>query len=496
LEDFMRVRSLLLAVALFAATIPALATPQPIDATDLWISPDESGWGLNLFHQGDTLFGSLFVYGPDGQPKWYTASALTGGPFVFSGALTEATGPWFGGPFDPNRVNRRTVGSMSVSLGESDATINYTVDGVQVSKRVNRFSMRPLNIGAAYYGVMLQPARGGSAEISRPDQHIVIQDDGSTVTMYTDSNTTSSCSFAGTTRAQNGEMVTAGGTAGTPGGASRCGDSWRMTIDPTPNGFTGNFSGFGITDGRISASRRAAPVMGGSGWVNDLWFPTDEAGWGVNLIEQGDSIFATLFVYDAQGRPHWYSASQLVRDGAYYGANWNGALYESTGPYFGTSFNAAAVTRRQVGTMGFTITDSGGYVRYTVDGISVERNLKRFAFRKNELTGSYKGMLVMRQDDPRGQSYDDAEMTIDDSGGQFVMDMNILTGPRCTYTGTAFQNGSLRSVAGSYACGSRYGAFEMKDIAVTANGFTATYQGPAGHIGGLITNGYLSGVRR
>src|SRR5437868_4297792 len=100
-----------LAAVLAFLAMSAFATPQPRDATDLWIDPSESGWGLNVYHQGDTLFASLFVYGPDGQPKWYTASALTGGPTVYSGAIAEATGPWFGAAsFDPGAVARRTLG--------------------------------------------------------------------------------------------------------------------------------------------------------------------------------------------------------------------------------------------------------------------------------------------------------------------------------------------------------------------------------------------------
>ena len=483
------------AVALAATAVPALATPQPIDATDLWIVPDESGWGLNLYHQGDTLFGSLFVYGPDGQPKWYTASSLAPGPFVFSGALAEASGPWFGEPrFDPSRVTRRVVGAMTLTLGERDATVTYSVDGVQVSKRISRFSMKTINVGDAYYGVELQPA-GAGGEVVKPDQHINLQDDGSTVTMDIGSNTTSSCFYRGKTRTQNGEMVSVTGDYLSCGGRS---GTWAMTIDPTASGFTGNFSGNGIVDGRIAASRRTPPKPG-NGSVNDLWFPLGESGWGVNIVEQGDTIFATLFVYDAQGKARWYSASEMLRGAdasATTRTSWAGALYESTGPYFGTSFNSAAVTRRQVGTLQFSVDERfGAFVQFNVDGVQVARNVDRYAFRRNDLSGSYKGMLVMRSDDPRGVSYDDAEFTIDDRGDTVVMNMRILTGPTCTFTGSSQQSGSLRYMAGTHTCGAG-GTFRMDKIQVTANGLTAEYQGPAGHISGFITNGNLSGARR
>ena len=37
-----------LAAMIASSAIPAFATPQPIDATGLWIKPDESGWGISV----------------------------------------------------------------------------------------------------------------------------------------------------------------------------------------------------------------------------------------------------------------------------------------------------------------------------------------------------------------------------------------------------------------------------------------------------------------
>ena len=55
---------------------PALATPDSIDYTDLWFVPAESGWGVNVIQQGNTLFATLFVYGSDQSPRWFVASDL------------------------------------------------------------------------------------------------------------------------------------------------------------------------------------------------------------------------------------------------------------------------------------------------------------------------------------------------------------------------------------------------------------------------------------
>jgi hypothetical protein len=494
MEVQMSFRSIL-AAAVFCAALPAFSTPQPVDATGLWVNPAELGWGISVYHQGDTLFASLFVYGPDGQPKWYTASGLVGGPSVYTGPLIEATGPYFGSSeFNPATVTRRSVGTMTLTLSGSGGTVEYSVDGVSVIRPVNRFSIKSLNLGGSYYGVLLQPASAGGAEIAVLDQHITVQDDGATLGMSTSSNRTASCTYGGSTRSQEGETLTAGGIFGCPGRSG----PWSMTVDPTPHGFVGAFSGNGISQGRIAAARRSAPDLVGTGWINDLWFPPGESGWGLNLIEQGGTAFATLFIYDSQNRPHWYSASEMVATSTQGLPAWSGKLYESTGPYFGTAFNPAAVMRREVGTMTFSVDASGeGRLQYSVLGLQVVKQVRRYAFRKNDLSGSYQGHVVMRSDDPRGLSYDDATFTIDDRGDTVSMSIDIDTGPKCDFNGSSFQFGSQRSVSGTYACqGGAQGAFRLDDLMVTAHGLTGTYQGPAGHIGGLITNGHISGARR
>lgn len=494
----MRLARLLLGFSLWLLMAAARSTPQPIDATDLWFNPAESGWGVSVFHQGDALFASLFVYGPDGQPKWYTASNLAPGPFVFTSPLTESTGPWFGGRFDSDDVGRRIVGSMTFSLNGDGATVSYTLDGVQVTKPVVRASLRTMNLAGSYYGVLLQPASVTGTEVAALDRHILVGDDGATLSMDMGTNRfPSGCFFRGRSRSQNGELVNASGD--TPGETciNKAG-SWQMTVDPTPHGFVGNFSGNGIQDGRIAAARRDAPQLQGTGWANDLWFRGNAPGWGLNFIEQGDGAFATLFVYDAQRRPRWYSASQLRAMGDVDGwPTWSGTLEESTGPYFGAPFDPSAVKRRVVGTMAFSANPLGpaneGRLAYTIDGVSVSTGIDRYAFRRNDMSGSYQGHVVMRADDPRGVSYDDATFTIDDKGQLVTMDINIDTGPRCTFTSSVKQYGSQMAMAGTCAGGREV---VITDFMVTANGFTATYSGPAGHIGGLITKGHISGARR
>jgi len=40
-----------------------------------------------------------------------------------------------------------------------------------------------------------------------------------------------------------------------------------------------------------------------------------EDGWGMNIAQQGDTLFATVFVYGSDRRPTWYVASSITYSG-------------------------------------------------------------------------------------------------------------------------------------------------------------------------------------
>jgi hypothetical protein len=115
------------------------------DPTGLWFDPAESGWGLTLAQQGDTVFAVLFVYDSTNHPVWYAASDLRapasnppGGPEV-AGTLYRTAGPWFGGPFDPHAVSVTPVGTLTLHYAEparQSLQVGYVIDGIAVSKSV------------------------------------------------------------------------------------------------------------------------------------------------------------------------------------------------------------------------------------------------------------------------------------------------------------------------------------------------------------------------
>ena len=80
--------------------------------------------------------------------------------------------------------------------------------------------------------------------------------------------------------------------------------------------------------------------------VQGLWWRPSESGWGVNVTQQGDVLFATWFTYDASGRGMWLVMPNGTRtgDNAY-----TGTLYRTTGPAFGTNFDPSQVATTAVG---------------------------------------------------------------------------------------------------------------------------------------------------
>jgi hypothetical protein len=491
--------ALALAAAFLSSTL-ARATTQRLDATDMWFDGSESGWGLSLVHQGNTVFGALFVYGPDGAPTWYVAPDLTGGndgpfhdgTFAFSGPLYTSTGTWFGAPtFDPAASVRRQVGTLTVDLTHSPGTLDYTIEGVHVKKPLSRYTFRRTNLLGLHRAYEYQPASEGVPEVHHSLERFAIVDDGSNVTIDASDDSEPDCRYVGS-HGQDGqyEIVTGTYSCGDNGSAGQ--GSWSMTVDPTPDGFTGFFTGNGITSpwGRIAAGLAAPRKMEGTGWRNGMWFVPSESGWGLSAIEQGDIVFATLYVYDAAGKPHWYVASALAQSGSTADGTAvnSGPLYEATGPYFGSaSFDPAAVHYRQVGTMSFQVRSPGsGVLSYTVDGTAVMKEVTQFPFARTLATGTYKGQIT---DESGG--HDPAVITIQDQGSTIAMRIQGLYGGTCDYGGPARQVGAALYASGTLSCGNSTSAsFVLKDLLVSFNGITGRVE--LDNVTGFVQDGLTS----
>lgn len=122
----------------------ALPTAQASNFQDLWWNPAESGWGLSVVQQGDTIFAAWFTYGVDGKPLWLTATAQRVSGGQYRGALNQTTGPRFDAvPFLPAQVQLKQVGTMDLAFADgAHGTFSYTVNGVSGSKPIVRTVFR------------------------------------------------------------------------------------------------------------------------------------------------------------------------------------------------------------------------------------------------------------------------------------------------------------------------------------------------------------------
>lgn len=101
--------------------------------TDLWWNPNESGWGINLAHQGDIIFAAWYTYGTDGAPMWLVTTAVKTGPGAYAGDLYHVAGP--AGP----RMQAAAVGAATFTFTNGNsATFAYSVQLAGMSTPVTQ----------------------------------------------------------------------------------------------------------------------------------------------------------------------------------------------------------------------------------------------------------------------------------------------------------------------------------------------------------------------
>jgi hypothetical protein len=234
----------------------------------------------------------------------------------------------------------------------------------------------------------------------------------------------------------------------------------------------------------------------------DLWWNPAEPGWGLNIIHQNGIIFATLYVYDAAGVPHFYSASETRGTGG----SFTGPLYETRGTYFATSpYNAASYGANQVGTLTLAFsTSNSGTLTYSVGGTAVAKNITRFAFAADNLAGNYLGGLTASSV-CGGQAtftlvFD--QLQVAHSGNAIAMTVNFFNNAgvqsRCVFSGTYAPEGRQGNISGTYSCtfGSSQGntgSFSIANVQTSQTGFSGNFSGSDNFCSSHT--GYFGGVR-
>lgn len=236
-----------LAAALLAAAIPAHA----VDYTDIWYDAAESGWGANLVQSDNFLFGTFFVYAPNGAPTWYSAELNWDGAAAYKGNLYATTATGFAQPWQPANVNTVAVGTASFTpstLNAYQGTLAWTVNGVgSAAKPVERLTLTTIGLGGSYTGGQSGAYSGCSASsnnggyIDRYDLAVTHLSSGSATFEFTYTSGMT-CKLVGT-------LEQHGGLYRIPGATYTCSDG----LSTTATVYEIKATGLGI-EGRIAAS--------------------------------------------------------------------------------------------------------------------------------------------------------------------------------------------------------------------------------------------------
>ena len=216
---------------------------------------------------------------------------------------------------------------------------------------------------------------------------------------------------------------------------------------------------------------------------SDLWGggspqPT-ESGWGLNLIQQGDVIFGTMFVYGSDNTARWFSVTLTPTGGS---TSWSGPLDQTTGSYYGAAWSNGSVTHTAVGTMTVNFTSaSTGSLSYTASGTTVNKQISRFTLRGPNLAGHYIGGATASGCGTNILTFDNLTVTQNNTAVnlsvQFYNAQGVLS--NCTYNGTLAVTGRTGSIAGSYSCTyggnpGNVGTFNLSNLETSINGFNGT----------------------
>jgi hypothetical protein len=235
--------------------------------------------------------------------------------------------------------------------------------------------------------------------------------------------------------------------------------------------------------------------------LSDFWWNPNESGWGLNVAQQQEVLFLSLFVYGFDNRARWYSAAaSYVGVDAQGTVIYSGALYESLGPPFAAPFVPGAVVSRVVGTATFAASAlNSATLAYTIDGNAVSKSVTRLTFRTYDVSGTYIGGYSgaasgCSSGSDNGAFDEDATFDWTHSGSSIAMRWDAA-GRTCNFNGTYQQTGRIGRIESSFACSDgESGQMTFVEVEVNQNGMTGRFVG--GSNACQLLTGRLGGVRR
>ena len=208
---------------------------------------------------------------------------------------------------------------------------------------------------------------------------------------------------------------------------------------------------------------------------SDIYNAINESGWAIELTQQADIVFATLYTHDINNHPIYYSAAlTFAGTNASGQAVWSGDLIETQGPWFGAPFDGSKVVNRKVGT--FTYVQQfveGGTVTFSVDGVTVTKQLLRYTFRLDSYGGTYIGAYKLTASGCTSQAnngnyYFLAQFGVTQGANALSIVATDSNGGTCTFTGDYTQTGRFGHSTGSFTCSNGVkGPHQLFELSVT-----------------------------
>jgi hypothetical protein len=171
-------------------------------------------------------------------------------------------------------------------------------------------------------------------------------------------------------------VIPGSGSAVLTPGAGNTGQQGSVAFQAQPSGTPGDYDvelHFRDLVQRVPVKLSPAP------WQDMWWAGPAENGWGVSVVQHGDTLFSVIYAYDAKGAPTWYVMP---------GGSWNAAHTVYSGPVYhtrGTPWSAYDASRFVVGdAAGDASLDMSNppavRLSYRVGEISATKSLSRQAF--------------------------------------------------------------------------------------------------------------------
>ena len=190
----------------------------------------------------------------------------------------------------------------------------------------------------------------------------------------------------------------------------------------------------------------------------DIWFIPQESGWGANIVQSDNFLFATFFIYGKDKAPTWYTAL-LTFDGTRYA----GGLYRTEGSYWASPWNPAEHPDAvQVGTASLQPGDDAYHatLTYAVDGVgSVSKQIVRQTLTRIVLGGNYVGAQAGAYSNcvtssQNGPYTDHFALDVTHAvNGSAALTFTYGSGATCTLSGALAQFGQLYDMPGAtYTC--------------------------------------------